>query len=440
MNKNKAIQWLYTELPSLERAGIVSQDTVMRLYEYYGPVSIRSRRQLTKVLLGVLGAALIGLGVILLLAHNWDALSRPTKTALSFLPLLAGQLAAGFTLLRRYSSPAWREGSGIYLALSIGASISLISQTYHITGDATSFLLTWIVLAGPLIYLLQSFTVALLYLAGITYWLGLCRFEYGPLWLFLPLALFIVPYVRSLFKENPDGFRIRLLSWELSIILPIIAGLLLQYSVPGVWILVYSGLFCAMLLHGRALLRDSRNNAFYIAGFLGLIVVSLALTYEATWEAVDTFYVEGGLDKHPWTFWYDCGVAVVFLGAGLLPAARGPGRRDDFALLAGAMPLIAAACLAARYLGVPSIGLVAVFNLYLLVFGVTTLLQGLSRDKLLTTNGGMAILSMLIIVRFFDANISFTIRGMLFIALGIAFLIANVALMRRAALKKEVSK
>jgi hypothetical protein len=52
----------------------------------------------------------------------------------------------------------------------------------------------------------------------------------------------------------------------------------------------------------------------------------------------------------------------------------------------------------------------------------------------------MAILSMLIIVRFFDANISFTIRGMLFIALGIAFLIANVALMRRAALKKEVSK
>jgi uncharacterized membrane protein len=40
------------------------------------------------VLFSILGAALMGSGIILLLAHNWDQLSRVMRTVISFAPLV----------------------------------------------------------------------------------------------------------------------------------------------------------------------------------------------------------------------------------------------------------------------------------------------------------------------------------------------------------------
>ena len=251
MNRNKAIQWLYGELPALESSGVLTSESAQRLHDYYGPVTIRSRRQTAMLLLAILGALLIGLGIILLLAHNWNNLPRSARTLLSFAPLVAGQALAGWTLLRRTNSPAWREGSGLFLTLAIGASISLVSQTYHIPGDMTAFLLTWVVLAAPLIYLIRATTVALLYLAGITWWIGAARFEGGPTLVFWPLAAFFAPYVWMVHKENPGGPRMRLLSWAICAAAPIALGLVLERHTPGLWILAYSGVFSALLLLGR---------------------------------------------------------------------------------------------------------------------------------------------------------------------------------------------
>ncbi len=61
------------------------------------------------------GALLIGAGIILMLAHNWEDLSRPVRAALSFLPLLLAQGLAGWALVRRPESLAWREGTGALL-------------------------------------------------------------------------------------------------------------------------------------------------------------------------------------------------------------------------------------------------------------------------------------------------------------------------------------
>ncbi len=37
--------------------------------------------------LGILGSLLVGLGIVLLVAHNWDEMSRQCKLSLLFLPL-----------------------------------------------------------------------------------------------------------------------------------------------------------------------------------------------------------------------------------------------------------------------------------------------------------------------------------------------------------------
>ncbi len=103
------------------------------------------------VVVNVLGALLVSLGIILLVAHNWDDLSRFSKTIFAFIPLLVGQGMCAYTLIKKKNSAAWRECSAVVLFFAIATSISLVSQTYHISGTMSGFLLTWMLLAAPVI-------------------------------------------------------------------------------------------------------------------------------------------------------------------------------------------------------------------------------------------------------------------------------------------------
>jgi len=131
----KAIQWLYGELPSLVSQGVLTPDSGDRLRAHYGPAEPERPARLAVIIFGVLGALLIGAGVILVLAHNWEDLSRPVRAVLSFLPLVLAQGFGVWTVARRPQSLAWREGVGAMLFLMIGASISLVAQTYNRSPD-----------------------------------------------------------------------------------------------------------------------------------------------------------------------------------------------------------------------------------------------------------------------------------------------------------------
>lgn len=438
MNRKKAIAWLYGELPALEESGVLSRDTAARLQAYYGPATTRSRRSVALMLFSILGAASIGLGIILLLAHNWEMLGRPVRTALAFMPLIAGQLLVGWTLLRRPDSQALREGAGMFLALSVGACIALISQTYHIPGDMSAFLLAWIVLGAPLIYLLNTSAVALLYIVGITCWAGVVQHEGSQALLFWPLAAFLAPHIWHAYRRDPEGPRARLLSWGLCAALPIATGLVLERSMPGVWIVIYSGLFCTLLLAGRGPFGTERLNAFTIAGYVGVAVLALVLTYEEVWREVGWRHLRYGGGYHAWAAWQDYGLALAALSGAVVLGVRGAGRKDWIAVASAGLALLAAVGFAASAEDIPPNIIMGMFNVYALILGVTTLVTGLGRDKLVTVNAGMAVISMLIILRFFDAGMSFTLRGLLFIVLGLGFLGVNVALVRRAAAHKEV--
>ena len=53
------------------------------------------------------------------------------------------------------------------------------------------------------------------------------------------------------------------------------------------------------------------------------------------------------------------------------------------------------------------------------------------RNSLATLNMGMLMLAVLIITRFFDSDIGFILKGLVFIAVGIGFLVTNIWLARR---------
>ena len=71
------------------------------------------------------------------------------------------------------------------------------------------------------------------------------------------------------------------------------------------------------------------------------------------------------------------------------------------------------------------------FNLYMFALGLGTIFLGIRSSEMGTVNGGMLILSMLILARFFDSDLGFVVRGVGFILVGIGFLVTNIILTKR---------
>ena len=71
----------------------------------------------------------------------------------------------------------------------------------------------------------------------------------------------------------------------------------------------------------------------------------------------------------------------------------------------------------------------------MLFFGIMYIVLGCRNVKLRQLNGGMAVVSLLLITRFFDEQFSFVARGVVFILLGSTFLTANLFMLKR---KKQV--
>lgn len=433
MNK-KAIQGLYEELPMLVAQGVLTPETERRLRAHYGPVEPARPARLAVVLFAILGSLLIGAGIILLLAHNWEALSRPARAVLSFLPLVVAQGFAGWTLLRRPQSLAWREGVGATLFLTIGASISLIAQTYNISGDLPRFLLTWALLGLPIVYLLDAAAPALLYLWGITEWACHLRGEDGFAAGYWPLAALLLPLLAAWLRAGRYQARPTLLLWALCFSLAVSTGVTLERVMPGLWIILYASLFALLFLVGE--FWFSETDGFWARplrhfGAVGGLTLSYLLTFEWPWREIG------------WTYWFDSrldsawrAVPDVVLGSGVPLAAlillvTTVRRRSPLGLLFGLAPPLAIAGYALSSVTASAAPAAALFDLYLLVVGLWLMVDGIRTRKQAQMNVGLLAVTALIVARFFDADLSFLLRGLVFIALGVAFLVANVVLLRR---------
>lgn len=412
----KYVQWLFEELPELVGSGVVPAETAEKLRQHYGQLELAGGSRRAVSLFGILGGALIGTGIILLLAHNWDQLGRLTRTALSFLPLATAIGLAAFVLRKRPTSSAWGEGVGTFWTLSIGATISLIAQTYHISGDFPAFILTWTLAAAPIIYLLNSSTAAVLFCFGATSWAGNVEWMHGhPLW-FWPLLSLALPHVWAVARENWGCHRVIPLLWTLAVCGTFGTGFSLQGKWGPVGTTVFASYFAGLFLAGSAWLDQGRTfwqRPLQTVGALGVMVLALALTFKHEWPL--RF---GGQEVWPFLIWPS--VALALWGYAWT-------RRDAVGLLFGALPVV-------NLLGVlwgNGFSMAILMNVYVLALGVSLIVIGLRGQRLGVVNLGMLVTSLLIIVRFFDSQMSFMWRGMAFIGVGLAFLVTNLALIRR---------
>jgi uncharacterized membrane protein len=432
MSKNH-IQWLSNELPELVSQGIVPPEVAEKLRQHYGEPAAAgsSAKRWAIVLFSILGAVLIGGGIILLLAHNWEQLSRPVRAVISVLPLALSAVLGGWLLWTQRPSTAWREGVGTFQTLAIGVAIALVAQTYNLGGRFDEFMLTWSLLALPIAYLLGATLPALLYLVGITIWAGsVTHAQLQGLWYF-PLLGLALPYLWLTSRVNRYHPRPVLFAWVLAVTACIGTGIA-EERVCGrldAWPVLFAGVFALLFLVGARWWGEAAaawQRPLQNIGALGAFGLALVLSFKAPWRASHWNYYWDGVSE--WKASLQLAVGAIFPAAALALWVRSWTRRAWQEVMIGAVPALAVIGWTAAVQGA-SIGPV-LFNLYLFTLGIGTLVIGLRGRRLGVVNAGMAVLAGVILCRFFDADLGFLLRGVAFIVIGLGFLATNLVLFR----------
>jgi hypothetical protein len=427
-------KYVLKELSNLVRENVISEDVAIKIKDYYSQQKKESTRLIT--VFAVLGALLTGLGVILIIAHNWDDLHKVAKLILAFTPLVIAQLLCvyQFPAKANATSSGWREASSTLLFFAVGASISLVSQVYHIEGDLSRFLLVWMLLVIPLIYILNSRMACLLAVAGIT-WYGLLEgytprflgFDVDPEapWIYWTLLAAIIPYVYSVFRsENRIFFYV--ISWLVVLSVTVCLGTFGRNDED--WLpMAYASFFGFLVIFGDGLASAPIiGNAYRVTGRTGSIVLMLLFSFGEMWH---------GIAEHSNTLGREFLVATISTFVALI--ALVVRRSQNPALIRDPLTYVFIFFSAIYFMGVSNqdVGVVLV-NLTLLFTSVLITKNGADEDNLLALNSGLAILATLVVCRFFDTDLTFVVRGLLFVAVGLSFFGANYWIIKRRKLKQ----
>ncbi len=423
---------LIKELPDLVTNNVISQEIASKIEQHFLIKQQQTPNRLFTVF-GVLGSLLVGLGIILMLAHNWDNFERATKTIFAFLPLLIGQCVVVFSIWKQ-KSDAWKEASGTFLFCAIGSSIALVSQIYNIPGNLSSYILTWVVLSLPLIYLLKSNAVAILSMIGITYYAcevgySFSSFTESP-WLYLVMMALVVPHYYRVLKHHENANITSIFNWLFPLSITIVLGAFVdQLSELG--FLMYLLLFSLFYNVGKIPFFDTqklRRNGYLIFGSLGIVIMILTMSFDGFW------YLERFFFNAQETY---VSIVLFVVNLGLIIYSYAKGWLKLFNLFQYLFILFSV--LYVFGLNIPIVGTIAV-NLIVLALGVTTIKIGADTFHFGVLNYGLLIITALVTCRFFDTNMSFEIRGLLFVAVGLGFFLTNYIMLKKQKSRVESLK
>ena len=417
------------DTPELIKAGVISQETADKINDYYASKDKNSGNRLF-IVFGIFGAILVGLGIILLVAHNWDDLSRTTKSFFAFLPLVLAQIVCGFVLLKKQVSVAWRESASAFLFFSVGACLSLISQIYNIPGTLSSFLLTWMLLCLPLIYIMRSSITSLLYLAGITYYAcetGYWTYFPAESYLYWLLLLAALPHYYLLYKERPQSNFMIFHNWLYPLSVIICLGTVAK-NIEDLMYIAYFSLFGLFYLIGNSKFfgqQKLRNNGYKFWGSLGTIVLLLALSFDWFWQDIRVQnFPFNELIRSP-EFLISAIISILCMGVLIIQQKNNSGKGME------PIPLVSILFIATFIIGSYSPVSVVLVNLFVFAIGLFTIFDGAKRNHLGILNYGLLIILVLAVCRFFDTDLSFVIRGLLFLSVGIGFFATNYWMLKK---------
>lgn len=421
-------RWLHTQLPQWERDGLITAENAATLRQRHsfddsGPGA-------AQIAMGVLGALLIGIGLIAIIGYNWDGFNRPVRLLFAFVPMLGAQAFSWRVLRRGEDCERWlRETAAFFQAMTAGACIALVSQIYNLGGGWPEFLLAWALLSLPLAWVLRSHAVVIFYLFCITIWSMRDGLWHEAAWhegarAYPILLLGLFPFWPGWKLDQPLSTTLR---WAIALSASMGLAAAAHQSVDHPWsdfevVAWMWSLTAAMMalvpLSEATVHAPSRQKPQVVFGFLYLLPFGIVSTFLNAGNDLTS-----GIHKAaqlPWTW-----VLVLVTAAFAVRAVL----QKRWAILSVASisltPVVALVAGESAAAVVPWLML-----LHLAAIGITLIvLEFMGRKG--APRLGAALLSVLIMARMVESELLLLLKGIVFIAVGVAFLAFNIILSRR---------
>jgi uncharacterized membrane protein len=435
---NKQQRWLTTEVEKWTAAKIISgeQATAIRAL-YREPAGGVSWGLI--VFFGI-GAVVVGLGVILLFAYNWDAIPKIGKLALIFSAITAAHVG-GVVQGRR---EGWRVKLGEALSLlgtmGFGAGIWLVAQIYSINEHFPTGFLIWGLGALAMAWALSSVAHGMLAAVLIAIW-GLAE-AWG-------------------FNAPMDGAALLLLvgvgplvwRWRSALLLAtvLVALYFLLLGNAAHWGGASAAFAAAFSVSALAVAagkqtpsRAETDRLRTVATFFGLtgfVVCAYIASFHATtehllrWSAYDAA-------NAVYAVFYRGGIFALALIAWVLVAWRA--WRGDVARVALEEWLCPIALVYSQLVGLGVVGLggwfvAVVFNLVCVGVASAWMVRGCRESRMRPVVLGSVLLSFVVFARYFDLFESLAVRGLVFVGFG-AVLFAEGFFYRRLRATSEAGR
>lgn len=320
MSQKKNIAWLRKQLPLWLENDLLSQAQADSIAKFYPP---SSNPNLGRQVFSGIGAVLMGLGIILFFAYNWQDMHRLLKLLTIF--TVIGLSHAGDLWFHEKNRSA-SEGLALLSTMLFGAAIWLLSQIYHIDEHYPNAYLAWGLAAlamgwarqsslqclAALILLVSWACLEIMVFSRPTYiapWLvlfgvgGLALYRQSGWLVFLSVSTFYFLWIFSLAKPLDDGIGYLILAVSLLFISlgitsqrparPQWSHLRLAFLIPGfsVYLVIIYGLtflhFSNQVWHFRPFDSSFQSAFFWLSLSLSLLAPSAFFWPLPNWRKVN---------------------------------------------------------------------------------------------------------------------------------------------------------
>ncbi|MGE5317414.1 MAG: hypothetical protein ACM3ME_05425 [Chloroflexota bacterium] len=243
-------------------------------------------------------------------------------------------------------------------------------------------------------------------------------------WLLLAGAL---PHYYQLYKEKPYSNFMIFHNWTIPLSLIIVLGTLAKMN-GELMLIAYIRLLGLFFMVGDTDFFNQQkpiNNGFKIIGTLGTLILLLSLSFDGFWEKLRgrDFQIDQLITAPE----FIASLIISLLAAILFYLQYKNKPSDQLKPIASVFILFIITFLLGLYMPIS----VVLINLNVFAIGILTMREGSRIDHLGVLNLGLLIITALVICRFFDKDLSFILRGMMFLTVGAGFFVTNYMMLKK---------
>jgi len=430
-------QQLRKEAQKWQAEGLIDDSIFNQLAQRYEfeALETSSKNRFITILLG-LGGVLLGLGVITLVAANWQAWSPSIRVVILVSVFLAINLMGFWGWRSR--DPKWqRLGKALLLlgSLMLGANIALMSQMFHQSGDVYELYWVWGTGVLAMAYGLSFSWLAIIaiILLGMGYWWGLPN-VYHQETLLSPL----IPYIPIIATALLIPLAKRCQSqWVLFLaIIAVVSSFEVAMMTELAAVLGISPVLAAVMITAAIaippLLLWSVETVFYRIT-VGGKTRCLSITVIAITSYLLSFH-NIGFSPHIGTdSAFDAQVLLPLLGFGGLTIyswwqlghqGNVPWRLSLISTLVAVTSMVTGLIAGWSLLGA-GIGPTIAYNVIVLLLAIALVYQGLHQGTRFSFWGGMGLMTLQILSRMLEYQTDLVLKAVVLLSCGLAILMAG---------------